>query len=77
MTIPTLRYLKGTRNLTIKYSVRKDQNLQEQNLFYRYADATYANTDDYKSTSEYVFVVNGGVITWRSKMQTTITLLST
>ena len=72
-----VRYLKGTRNLTIKYSARKDQNLQEQNLFYRYVDATYTKTDDYKSTSEYVFVVNGGAITWRLKKQTTITLSST
>ena len=46
-----LRYLKGTKNLAIKYLVQKDQNLQDQNLFFGYADAAYANTDDYKSTS--------------------------
>ena len=46
-----LRYLKGTKNLAIKYSVQKDQYLQDQNLFFGYADAAYANTDDYKSTS--------------------------
>ena len=34
----------------------------------------YANTDDYKSTSGYVFLVAGGAITWRSKKQTTIAL---
>ena len=72
-----LRYLKGTRNLGIKYSVQRDQNLQDQNLFFGYADAAYANTDDYKSTSGYVFVVNNGAITWRSKKQTTIALSST
>ena len=37
----------------------------------------YANTDDYKSTSGYVFLVAGGAITWRSKKQTTIALSST
>ena len=40
-------------------------------------DATYANTDDYKSTSRYLFLVASGVITWRSKKQTMIALSST
>ena len=39
---------------------------ENSNLFYGYADAAYANTDDYKSTSGYVFIVGGGAITWRS-----------
>ena len=37
----------------------------------------YANMDDYKSTSGYVFLVGSGAITWRSKKQTTIALSST
>ena len=49
---------------------------QNNNLFHGYADAAYANTDDYKSTSGYVFVVGGGAIMWRSKKQTTIALSS-
>jgi Reverse transcriptase (RNA-dependent DNA polymerase)/GAG-pre-integrase domain/Integrase core domain len=73
-----LRYLKGTKNLAIKYSAKSDNGLKENsNLFYGYADAAYANTDDYKSTSGYVFLVGGGAITWRSKKQTTIALSST
>ena len=73
-----LRYLKGTKNLAIKYSTSPQENLHENdNLFYGYADAGYANTDDYKSTSGYVFIVGGGAITWRSKKQTTIALSST
>ena len=40
-------------------------------------DAAYANTDDYKSTSRYVFLVAGGAITWKSKKQTIIALSST
>ncbi len=47
-----------------------------KNLFYSFADAAYANTDDYKSTSEHVFLAAGGVITWHSKKQTVITLSS-
>jgi hypothetical protein len=49
------------------------QELQNTNLFYGYADAAYADTDDYKSTSGYVFLV-GGAVMWRSKKQTTIVL---
>lgn len=49
----------------------------DANLFYGYADAAYANTDDYKSTSGYVFLAGDGAITWRSKKQTTIALSST
>lgn len=45
--------------------------------FMGYSDAAYANTDDYKSTSGYVFLAGGGAITWRSKKQTTIALSST
>ena len=42
-----------------------------------YADATFTNKKDYKSTSNYVFIAQGGVIIWRSKKQATITLSST
>ena len=43
-----LRYLKGMKNLGIIYSSNPKNKLQENNLFYGYADATYANMDDYK-----------------------------
>ena len=75
-----LRYLKGTKNLAIKYSAEPqnyDKEQKNSNLLYGFADAAYANTDDYKSTSGYVFIVSGGAITWRSKKQTTIALSST
>ena len=42
----------------------------------RYADAAYTNNEDYKSTSSYVFIAQGGAITWQSKKQTTIALSS-
>jgi hypothetical protein len=75
-----LRYLKGTKNFAIKYSSKiqlEQQQLKNTNIFHGYADAAYANTDDLKSTSGYVFIVSGGAITWRSKKQTTIALSST
>ena len=71
-----LRYLKGTKNLAIKYSAETPTQQQNSNSFYGYADAAYANMDDYKLTSGYVFIAGGGTITWRSKKQTTIALSS-
>ena len=41
-----LRYLKGTRNLTIKYTA---QSLQDRNLFYGYADTAYMSCTIFRS----------------------------
>jgi Reverse transcriptase (RNA-dependent DNA polymerase) len=71
-----LRYLKGTKNLGIMYSAPQNE-LQNTNIFHGYSDAAYADTDDYKSTSGYVFIVGEGAVTWRSKKQSTIALSST
>ena len=71
------RILKGIKNLGKIYSSNPENKLRENNLFYGYVDAMYANMDDYKSTSGYVFLVGSGAITWRSKKQTTIALSST
>ena len=70
-----LRYLAGARELGITYS--KTPNNIDDNPFYGFADAAYANHDDCKSTSGYVFLASGGAITWKSKKQTTIALSST
>jgi hypothetical protein len=69
-----LHYLQGTKEYGITY---QSQTPQGRNLFYGFADAAYANTDDYKSTSGQVFLAAGGAITWRSKKQTVIALSST
>jgi len=50
---------------------------QENNLFHGFADAAFANTDDYKSTTGYVFLASEGAITWKSKKQTIIAMSST
>jgi hypothetical protein len=68
-----LKYLAGTRNHGITYSKIQSSG----NLFHGYADAAYANVDDCKSTSGYVYIMAGGAITWRSKKQTTVALSST
>ena len=67
-----LRYLAGTKDFGITY--RKTNLPKNANFFYGYSDATYGNTDNCKSMSGYVYISGGGVITWRSKKQTTIAL---
>ena len=69
-----LHYLQGTKEYGITY---QSQTPQGRNLFYGFANAAYANTNDYKSTSGQVFLAVGGAITWCSKKQTVITLSST
>jgi hypothetical protein len=70
-----IRYLAGTKSLGIMYQKQPRQN--NLNFFHGYSDTAYANTDDFKSMSRYVFLAAGGAITWRSKKQTTIALSST
>jgi hypothetical protein len=68
-----LKYLAGTGTHGITYS----KIPLSGNLFHRYADAAYANVDDCKSTSGYIYLMAGGAITWRSKKQMTVALSST
>jgi hypothetical protein len=67
-----LRYLVGTKDLGITYNAQK--NDETNTLFHGYADATYANNNDLKSTTGYVFLSSGGAITWKSKKHTVIAL---
>ena len=71
-----LRYLAGMKTLGITYKNTPDET-DTNNLFHGYADATFANTDDHKSTTGYVFLGSEGAITWKSKKQTVIVLSST
>ena len=72
-----LRYLAGTQDHGITYSKSLAFTNIDDNNFYGFADAAFANHDDLKSTSGYVFLASGGAITWKSKKQTTIALSST
>ena len=71
-----LRYLRKTIDHGIMYQ-NDNTLLENNNLCHRYSDAAYANTDDHKSTSGYVFLVNKGAITWGSKKQSNIALSTT
>ena len=46
-----------------KYGIRYHDSPIYPDAFMGYADATLANNEDYKSTSSYVSITQGGVIT--------------
>jgi hypothetical protein len=71
-----LRYLAGMRTLGITYHASQDED-NNRNLFHRFSDVAFMNQEDSKSTSGYVFLVSGGVITRKSKKQTIIALSMT
>ena len=49
----------------------------DENQFFGYSDASYANNNDATSISGYAFIMGGGTITWGSKKQTSMSLSST
>lgn len=66
------RYLKGTTDLWVFYKRGGEEKLVG------FTDSDYAgDLDDRKSTSGYVFVMNGGVVSWSSKKQPVVTLSTT
>jgi hypothetical protein len=56
------RYLSGTKDLGLTYT-------KDDEKIVGYSDASYASMPDRKSTSGYLFIMNNGAITWRSKRQ--------
>ena len=69
-----LRYLKGTVDLGIKYGGGSGP----RNVLTAYCDADYAGcVDSRRSTSGFVFLLNGGPVSWLSKLQSTVALSTT
>jgi hypothetical protein len=68
-----LRYLRGTRDLGIKYGPDGSSHV----VLHGYADADWAG-DPYtrRSTTGYVFMISGGCVSWMSKLQPTVALSS-
>ena len=59
-----LRYLKGTKELKIKYNGSSDAGL------IRYSDSDWGeNRDDRHSTSGHIFLMANGAISWASQQQ--------
>lgn len=61
------RYLKGTRNLELVYGGSKNDMVG-------FVDADGASQDHRRAISGYVFVVDGGAVSWSSKKQELVTL---
>lgn len=67
-----LRYLKATIDAKLQYSMEAPSN------FSAFCDADWAsNIDDRRSCSGYVFMSQGGGISWSSRRQPTIALSTT
>jgi len=69
-----LRYLKGTKELGLKFTRPADGSL---NLLWGYVDSDWAGcVDTRKSTTGYVLMLNGAVVAWKSKRQNVVALSS-
>ena len=68
-----LWYLSGTKTHGITYKVVSEK----VDFFSGYADTTYTNTDEGRSTTGYVFLAGEGAISWNSKKQLSNALSST
>ena len=68
-----LRYLRGTDELGLCY--RRPEDASQQCLLQAYADASWMSVPGTsRSVSGYVFMLNGGAISWKCKVQTTVAL---
>ena len=64
-----LRYLNGSKDLGIVYSKNANENLKG------YSDADWAGDSiDRRSTSGYIFCMNGGPVSWKSQKQKSVAL---
>lgn len=64
-----LRYLKGSRERGITYGGQNKLLVEE------YSDSDWAgDKESRKSTSSFIFILNGGPVSWCSKRQPTVAL---
>ena len=69
-----LRYLKGTKDLKLKYSRPEGVKI---NQLWGYVDSDWAGCiDTRKSTTGYLLMFNGAAISWKSKRQNVVALSS-
>ena len=72
-----LRYLKQTNKLGLTYSHNASRSYVIPELN-GYSDSDHAgDRDDRRSTSGYVFILQGAAVLWKSNKQTMVTLSST
>jgi len=69
-----LRYLAGTKDLGLKFTRPSDELL---NRLHGFVDSDWAGClDTRKSTTGYVLMLNGAVVSWKSKRQNVVALRS-
>ena len=72
--LQVFQYLKSTTLLGLSYKRQNHHDLQLQG----WCDADYNSDKDTRhSTTDYVFTIVGGAISWKSKKQNTVALSST
>lgn len=65
-----IRYLKGTKSMSIVYNSNSE--------LIGYSDSDFAgDLDTRKSNTGYIFLMNGGPVTWASRKQNTVALSTT
>jgi hypothetical protein len=73
-----LRYLQGTKDIGLQFGGRNNGtpiNYNDSMVITGYADADYANdTKDRKSITGWIVKLNGDVVNWQSKKQSTVAL---
>ncbi|GJY07370.1 hypothetical protein Tco_0374424 [Tanacetum coccineum] len=69
-----LKYLRNTKDMVLMYWAKPGDELKVSS----YADASFqTDKDNTKSQTGYVFVLNGGVVDWRSAKQSNTAMSST
>jgi len=70
-----LRYLKGHKNVILRWCAEDCTGAHLPGTIYGYADAFFANTIPHRHSSVgYVFMLNGAAISWRASRTTLIVL---
>ena len=72
-----LRYLKGTRLLTLALGNIGNNDSPLQTSLVGYFDLAHADTGSRRSTCGYLFLLNGSPVSWCSRVQRTIALSTT
>ncbi|KAL5474647.1 hypothetical protein EMCRGX_G026628 [Ephydatia muelleri] len=67
-----LRYLKGTKGLSLTYGNARDE--ERENLI-GFSDANFGgDSATARSTTGYAFILNGAAVSWKSKLQSVVAL---
>jgi hypothetical protein len=71
-----LRYLKGTSELSLRYSKPKNSGpMDRTNVLWGFVDSDWAGCQDSRrSTSGYTLMLNGAAVSWKSKRQPVVAL---